>query len=134
MIADIEVVKIGALVAHCALFWGGDIVKAFKNSRAGNYDDRHHAHMAKHYKDTPWWWFVAVLVISFVLGIVVVVKENITLPVWAYVVSLLIGIIIAPLVSPRLPATPQRLIAEYAEVLSAEHDSLCPLRQWHCDE
>ena len=102
MVADIEEMKIGALVAHCALFWGGDIVKAFKNSRAGNYDDRHHAHMAKHYKDTPWWWFVAVLVISFVLGIVVVVKENITLPVWAYVVSLLIGIIIAPLVSLAL--------------------------------
>ncbi|KAK3328179.1 OPT oligopeptide transporter [Cercophora scortea] len=88
---------IGALVAHCFLFWGGDIVRAFKSAKAGRYDDRHHAHMAKHYKETPWHWYVAVLVISFVLGLVVVIKENITLPVWAYIISLLLGIIIAPL-------------------------------------
>ncbi|KAK3685233.1 OPT oligopeptide transporter [Podospora appendiculata] len=88
---------IGALVAHCALFWGGDIVRAFKSAKAGRYDDRHHAHMAKHYKETPWHWYVAVLVISFVLGLVVVLKENVTLPVWAYIVSLIMGIIIAPL-------------------------------------
>jgi uncharacterized membrane protein HdeD (DUF308 family) len=55
--------------------------------------------MVKHYKETPWWWYVAVLVISFILGLVVVIKENITLPVWAYIVSLLLGIFIAPFVS-----------------------------------
>lgn len=55
--------------------------------------------MSKHYKDTPWWWYAAVLVISFVLGLVVVVKEDITLSAWAYVVALILGIIIAPLVS-----------------------------------
>jgi hypothetical protein len=55
--------------------------------------------MAKTYKETPWSWYVAVLVFSFVLGLVVVIKENITLPAWAYVVSLLLGIIIAPFVS-----------------------------------
>ncbi|KOS18852.1 Oligopeptide transporter 6 [Escovopsis weberi] len=88
---------IGALIAHCFLFWGGDIVEAYKAAKKGRYDDRHHAHMAKHYKEAPWWWFVVVLVFSFVLGLIVVIKENITLPVWAYVVSLLLGIFIAPL-------------------------------------
>ncbi|RDW65079.1 OPT superfamily oligopeptide transporter-2 [Coleophoma cylindrospora] len=87
---------IGALVAHIILFWGGDIRRAFKSAREGKYDDPHHVHMAKHYKDAPWWWYVAVLVISFVLGLVVVIKENITLPVWAYIVSLAMGIILAP--------------------------------------
>jgi OPT family oligopeptide transporter len=87
---------IGALVAHCALFWGGDIKRAYTSAREGSYDDRHHTHMAKHYKETPWFWYGAVLVFSFVLGLVVVIKENITLPVWAYVVSLLLGIFIAP--------------------------------------
>jgi len=88
---------IGALIAHCALFWGGDIVQSYKSARKGRYDDPHHAHMAQHYKETPWWWYVAVLVVSFVLGLVVVIKENITLSAWAYVVALLLGIIIAPL-------------------------------------
>ncbi|KAH8758991.1 OPT oligopeptide transporter [Diaporthe sp. PMI_573] len=88
---------IGALVMHCFVFWGGDIVRAYKSAKAGRYDDRHHAHMAKHYRETPWWWYIIVLVISFVIGLVVVVKENITLPAWAYIVSLLLGIFIAPL-------------------------------------
>ncbi len=90
---------IGASIAHCFLFWGGDVIRAYKSARAGQYSDRHHAYMAKTYKEAPWWWYIVVLVISFVLGIVVVVKGNITLPVWAYIVSLLVGIIIAPLVS-----------------------------------
>ncbi|SPO06346.1 related to peptide transporter [Cephalotrichum gorgonifer] len=88
---------IGALVAHCFLFWGKDVVAAFKMAKTGVYDDRHHTHMAKHYKDTPWYWYVAVLVISFVLGLVVVIRENITLPAWAYVVALILGSVVAPL-------------------------------------
>lgn len=55
--------------------------------------------MAKNYKETPWWWYISVLVFSFVLGLVVVIKENITLPAWAYIVALLLGIFIAPFVS-----------------------------------
>lgn len=54
--------------------------------------------MATHYKETPWWWYAFVLLASFILGLVVVIKENITLPIWAYVISLLVGIIIAPFV------------------------------------
>jgi OPT family oligopeptide transporter len=87
---------IGALIAHCILFWGGDIKRAYKSARAESYNDRHHNHMAKHYKETPWLWYGAVLLFSFILGLVVVIKENISLPVWAYIVSLLLGIFIAP--------------------------------------
>lgn len=87
------------MITHCALFWGGDIIKAYKSVQNGRHDDRHHAHMVKHYKDAPWWWYITVLVISFILGLVVVIKENLTLPPWAYVVSLLIGIFMAPIVS-----------------------------------
>jgi hypothetical protein len=74
-------------------------VKAFKSAKEGKFDDPHHAHMAKHYKEAPWWWYTIVLIVSFVLGLVVVLKENVTLPVWAYIVSLLTGAIIAPFVS-----------------------------------
>lgn len=42
--------------------------------------------MAKNYKEAPWWWYVAVLVISFFLGLAVVLKEDVTLPAWGYVV------------------------------------------------
>lgn len=55
--------------------------------------------MHKHYKEAPWWWYIIVLVISFVLGLIVVIKENVTLPVWAYIIALVMGTIIAPFVS-----------------------------------
>lgn len=60
--------------------------------------------MIKHYKDAPWYWYVAVMVISFVLGLAVVIKENLTIPVWAFVVALILGIIVAPFVSHVLYA------------------------------
>ncbi|KAK7513214.1 OPT oligopeptide transporter [Phyllosticta citriasiana] len=87
---------IGALIAHCILFWGRDIVTQYKRARQGNYDDPHHDHMAKHYKEVKWTWYAAVLVISFILGLVVVLKENITLSAGGFILSLVLGIIIAP--------------------------------------
>jgi len=55
--------------------------------------------MAENYKEVPWYWYVGLLIVSFILGLVVVLKEDVTLPVWAYVVSLILGSVIAPLVS-----------------------------------
>ena len=54
--------------------------------------------MTKHYKEAPWWWYISLLVISFVLGLVVVIKEKDILPVWAYIVALISGIIVSPFV------------------------------------
>ena len=68
--------------------------------------------MVKHYKETPWWWYAIVLVVSFVIGLVVVIKENITLPVWGYIVSLLLGIFIAPFVSSPQPWNPPCLVSQ----------------------
>lgn len=113
---------------HCFLFWGGDILRSYRNAREGRFDDRHHEHMAKTYKEAPWWWYIVVLVGSFVLGLIVVAKENITLPIWAYVVSLLIGMFIAPIV--RSDTFDNR---SFSKILIAytEHPTLLPLRQWH---
>lgn len=78
---------------------GKDIIATYKSARKGEFNDRHHSHMVKHYKEAPWWWYVAVLVVSFALGLIVVLKNNITLSAWAYVVALILGCIIAPFVS-----------------------------------
>lgn len=91
-------IAIGALLGHCVLFWGPDIVAVIKNLRAGKHDDRHHAAMTK-YKEAPWWWYAAILIFSFVVGMIVVTTQKITLNAWSYVVALLLGIVIAPLVS-----------------------------------
>ncbi|KAH7323129.1 OPT oligopeptide transporter protein-domain-containing protein [Stachybotrys elegans] len=88
---------IGALVLHVFLFWGGDILKTYKSAKAGKFDDRHHAYMAANYKEVPWWWYIVVLILSFVLGLIVVTTQNVTIPAWAYVVAILAGSFVAPL-------------------------------------
>jgi undecaprenyl pyrophosphate phosphatase UppP len=104
--------QIGALIAHCILFWGKEIKHAYKSAKKGRYDDRHHQHMAAHYNETPWWWYVMVLLVSFALGLVVVLRENITLPAWAYVVALIVGSIVAPFVSNSCHTTKRTLLIE----------------------
>ena len=81
--------------------------------------------MAQHYKETPWWWYGGVLLISFILGLIVVLKENITLPAWAYIVSLLLGIFIAPFVSwPAYNTCLEGIVSD----ATAEHNPLFSLR------
>ncbi|KAI5247104.1 peptide transporter [Aureobasidium subglaciale] len=82
--------------SHCSFL--GWRHQTYLQKRQGR---KNHQHMVKHYKEVPWWWYMGVLVFSFVLGLVVVIKENITLPVWAYVVALIVGIVVAPFVSMR---------------------------------
>ncbi|KAJ5676553.1 uncharacterized protein N7477_002186 [Penicillium maclennaniae] len=87
---------IGALIMHCCVFWGKEVREAFQSAKKGRFDDRHHEHMANHYKEAPWWWYLIVLIGSFFLGLIVVLKEDVTMSAWAYHVSLLLGIIVAP--------------------------------------
>jgi hypothetical protein len=52
--------------------------------------DRHFAAMAE-YPEAPWYWYSFLLVISFLAGLIVVIKGGTTLPVWGYIVALLTG-------------------------------------------
>lgn len=44
--------------------------------------------MQENYKDVPIWWYVAVLLVGFFLGLGAVIRGNTTLDPWAYVVSI----------------------------------------------
>ncbi|KAJ6121123.1 hypothetical protein N7523_005403 [Penicillium sp. IBT 18751x] len=72
-------IPIGALVMHCCVFWGKEVREAFQSAKEGRFDDRHHEYMANHYKEAPWWWYLIVLVGSFFLGLIVVLKEEVTM-------------------------------------------------------
>ena len=84
----------GFVCARC-YFLGQRSLEVFSYKHNRPVKDPHHAHLAEHYKQTPWWWYVIILVFSFVLGLVVVIKENLMLPPWAYVVALILGIIVS---------------------------------------
>ena len=111
---------------HVALFWGKDIWKTYKSARKGHYNDKHHEHMVKHYSEVPWYWYIAVLVLSFVLGIIVVAKENVSMPIWAYIVSLLLGSAIAPVVSSRRDSLTHRAQSSTRDLATVSRPTTSP--------
>ncbi|EJD50718.1 oligopeptide transporter [Auricularia subglabra TFB-10046 SS5] len=81
---------IGALVMHVILFWRHDIIDSFKQSFNGTQKDRHYLAMKK-YKEAPFWWYALLLMLSFLAGLIVVLKGDTTLPAWGYIVAILVG-------------------------------------------
>ncbi|KXN87768.1 Oligopeptide transporter 6 [Leucoagaricus sp. SymC.cos] len=86
---------IGGLIAHCIFFWGGYTKDSFKLAWARTQPDPHYQAMKK-YKEAPWWWYVVLLFLSFVAGLIVVLKGQTTLPWWSYIVALLLGTFVTP--------------------------------------
>ncbi|OTB05950.1 hypothetical protein M426DRAFT_121631 [Hypoxylon sp. CI-4A] len=86
---------IGALIAHVLIFFGKDMVLAWKQARARNQPDIHYQAMLK-YKEVPQWWYLALFVLCFFAGLAVNIIGETTLPVWGYIISLLLGAFIAP--------------------------------------
>lgn len=86
---------IGGLVAHVVLFWGKDVIKAVRQSRDKSQPDRHYQAMLK-YKEAPHWWYLVLLAISFIFGLVVVLTQVTTLSWHSYIVALLLGTVVAP--------------------------------------
>lgn len=52
--------------------------------------DPHFLEMQK-YPEAPWYWYLGLLILSFVAGLVVVIRGDTTLPVWGYLIALLVG-------------------------------------------
>ncbi|KAF8843877.1 oligopeptide transporter [Paxillus ammoniavirescens] len=86
---------IGGLLAHCILFWGPAVKEAFIQARSGTQSDPHWKAIQK-YKEVPYWWYICLLVLSFVAGLVVVLKGQTTLPWYSYIVALLFGSFVTP--------------------------------------
>ncbi|CAK3789992.1 peptide transporter MTD1 [Lecanosticta acicola] len=90
-----QTVAIGALITHVTIFYGKDMVRAWKEARNRAQPDPHYQAMLR-YKEVPYWWYVTLFVLCFVAGIIVNAKGETSLPVWGYIISLLLGAFIAP--------------------------------------
>jgi hypothetical protein len=55
--------------------------------------------MLVRHKEVPYWWYILILIVAFVFGIIVTTTQNITMPVWSYIIALLTGAFVAPFVS-----------------------------------
>jgi hypothetical protein len=86
---------IGALISHVIIFYRKDMIQAWKQARARTQPDAHYQGMLK-YKEVPVWWYWALFVLAFVAGLIVTIRPGTTLPVWGYIIALLLGALIAP--------------------------------------
>ncbi|PPR06785.1 hypothetical protein CVT24_011285 [Panaeolus cyanescens] len=86
---------IGGLIAHVILFWGPYARDSFKLAYNRTQPDPHYQAMKK-YKEAPWYWYLALLALAFVAGLVVVFKGQTTLPWWSYIVALILGAFVTP--------------------------------------
>lgn len=86
---------IGALISHVLIFYSKDMALAWKQARTKKQPDPHYQGMLK-YKEVPQWWYIALFGLAFIAGIIVTAKGETTLPVWGYIIALLVGAFIAP--------------------------------------
>ncbi|KAJ5552683.1 OPT peptide transporter Mtd1 [Penicillium frequentans] len=86
---------IGALISHVLIFYSKDMILAWKQARTRKQPDPHYQGMLK-YKEVPQWWYIVLFGLAFIAGIIVTAKGETTLPVWGYIIALLVGAFIAP--------------------------------------
>ncbi|KAG9102178.1 hypothetical protein FS749_013381 [Ceratobasidium sp. UAMH 11750] len=78
-------------VVHTWLWYRHDIMRQFRSSMKDETDV--HSRLMLAYPEVPQWWYVTLGLIAFVLGIVTIEVWDTKLPVWAYLVSLLIPLV-----------------------------------------
>ncbi|KAJ5751908.1 hypothetical protein N7520_008825 [Penicillium odoratum] len=86
---------IGALISHVLIFYSKDMLLAWKQARTRKQPDPHYQGMLK-YREVPQWWYMVLFGLAFIAGIIVTAKGETTLPVWGYIIALLLGAFIAP--------------------------------------
>lgn len=80
-----------ALIVHCALYHGTDIIKKMKDQSHGGEDI--HKRLMNNFKEAPDWWYLILLVVSVVLAFVAVLCWETQLPWWGLIIALLISAI-----------------------------------------
>ncbi|ODO11857.1 OPT family small oligopeptide transporter [Cryptococcus amylolentus CBS 6273] len=80
-----------ALIVHTALYHGPRIYRAIVNVKT-EADDIHFKLM-KMYPEVPDWWFLALFLVVFVLAVVSLEVYHTELPVWGYIISVLLPLV-----------------------------------------
>jgi hypothetical protein len=94
--------------------------------------------MLVRYKEVPTWWYFIILTVAFVFGIIVTTTQNITMPVWSYIIALSTGAFVAPFVSGENSKSRNFRNFSFFEAqrhqLMAVHNPLLPLWLRDCYE
>ncbi|KAI0274879.1 OPT-domain-containing protein [Gloeopeniophorella convolvens] len=105
-----------ALIVHTFLWYRHDIVRQFRRSLQDETDI--HAHLMRKYPEAPRWWFIALGVACFVIGVIGIEVCKTGLPIWAFVVSLIVAVLfIVPLGMVQAITNQQIYLSVMAELL-----------------
>ncbi|PWY99371.1 OPT-domain-containing protein [Testicularia cyperi] len=80
-----------SVLTHTVLYHGKALKKGFQRVRTE--EDDVHAKFMRHYPETPDWWYAAAFLIALVFGVAMVEVYNTGLPIWAFLVSVLIPVV-----------------------------------------
>ncbi|KDQ54878.1 hypothetical protein JAAARDRAFT_37990 [Jaapia argillacea MUCL 33604] len=78
-----------AVVVHVFLWYRRDIVRQFRRTLRDERDV--HSRLMRAYPEVPHWWYAALGAIAFVPGVVAITVWDTHLPVWAYILALLLS-------------------------------------------
>ncbi|KAG8831066.1 hypothetical protein FRC18_007173 [Serendipita sp. 400] len=80
-----------AITVHTILWYRHDIMRQFRSSLRDETDI--HARLMQAYPEVPQWWYATIGLVAFILGIITIEVWDTKLPVWAYLISLLVAIV-----------------------------------------
>ncbi|KAI0032505.1 OPT oligopeptide transporter [Vararia minispora EC-137] len=107
----------GAVLVHTYLWYRKDIARQFRSSLRDHRDV--HSRLMSVYPEVPRLWYGVLGVIVFVLGIVGNEIAKTQLPVWAYIVGVILGLVFTLPLSILLAVTNQALaLSVLAEMLA----------------
>jgi undecaprenyl pyrophosphate phosphatase UppP len=76
-------------IVHVILYYRKQI---WQQARSAHTDaDDVHRRLMRVYKEVPLWWYAVLFLINFALGLAAIRAWPTQLPVWAYIVSILMG-------------------------------------------
>ena len=88
---------ISAAVTHFFLWHFKDVWDVVRNLRTKECDDLHYQKM-KVYKEVPLWWFGAIFLVTFALGIGLCYAADSGLPWWGFIVAVIISAVFIPII------------------------------------
>lgn len=89
---------LGATFTHCVLWYGRDVLEAFKGYRSRTLRDKHYQTILKNYKEVPMWVYGAILVASFVMAIATCYTGDSHLPWYGIIAAYAVACAIFPFI------------------------------------
>lgn len=78
-----------SVAVHTYLWYGRDIMRQFRRTLKDESDV--HSRLMRAYPEVPHWWYGAIFVGSFIMGVVAIEKYHTDLPIWAFLICLVFG-------------------------------------------